>query len=118
AYVHDRRFAYANEGGMIDHGWITRYKLSRVISLLLSIENLSCSPRYVRLLKAALIASVRERLADIRFGPELYCLRSRRRTKVKAAFLEKISQFVTDREAALPSGSHGTATVIEADSRD
>lgn len=116
-YLSDPRFDYTIDQGLVSRGWISRHKLARVITVLRTIEDLDCAARYKRLLLGAAIASVRERVADVGFGPELYCLGYHRGTHVIPAFLSKVRQMVDDR-VSLDTVRAGASVVMDGDARD
>ncbi len=78
---------YLTKSGMITRGWISSLKARKVIALLLAIEATCVSPASKQFFLLALLSAVVRKIADIKFGPEVYCLKKRRRKKVVASFL-------------------------------
>jgi len=109
---------YLAKSGMITRGWISSLKARKVIALLLAIEASCVSPAYKQFFLLALLSAVVRRIADIKFGPEVYCLKQCRRKKVIASFLWYARMMIGDLYKIRDRvGSRVRSKVILGDSR-
>ncbi len=109
---------YLLRSGMVGRRWIDEIPFCISIALLGQIKALDAEPRYTRLLKLALAACIVERVANVRFGPEIYVVPGSGSHDVIAAFKAKVNAIVKDLQAAGELTPQGKAVVVQGDSRD
>jgi DNA modification methylase len=115
----DLTLKYLIDSGMIERGWLSFHKAKKVIDLRSAIELLNLKPSVKKFFNLALISAVIDHIADIKFGPELYCLSSPKRAQVKKSFVDTAERMIDDIEEARSSGIRGApANIITGDSRD
>jgi DNA methylase len=96
ALTNDEALAYLRESGMIERGWISLHKATKVLALNESIERVEMSAAERRFFHLGLMSAVVDRIADIKFGPELYCLKTPKRSQVVSNFVECIDIMIDD----------------------
>jgi hypothetical protein len=82
----DPALHYLVDSGMIQRGWISFYKAKKIMALQQAIRRASTSIEHRKFFSLALVSAVVQRIADIRFGPEVYCLSEPKRSRVTASF--------------------------------
>lgn len=103
--------------GMLERGWINADPLLRVLLVKQKILHLDIPNQSRDLLLLALLEVVR-RVANIRFGPELYC---RRKQKIPCAFLEFekiIKKMACDLQLPSAEQIKTPSLIFEQDARD
>lgn len=90
---------YLRESGMIDRGWLSLYKAKKVVTLRLAIEETTMKPQERKFFRLALISALVGRIADIKFGPEVYCTEPKR-THVRKSFIDFAETMIDDLEKA------------------
>jgi hypothetical protein len=90
---------YLRESGMIDRGWLSLHKARKVVTLRLAIEEAQMKPQERKFFRLALISAVVDRIADIKFGPEVYCVEPKR-THVLTSFINASEMMIDDLENA------------------
>ena len=109
---------YLKNSGMIDRGWLSLYKARKVLALRVAVQDTPMRPIERRFFKLALISALVSRIADIKFGPELYCLSKPKGTAVKRSFVDLVSTMISDVERTRSlECSSVSARVIQGDSR-
>src|SRR5258708_37704928 len=73
-FASDAALQYLRESGMIDRGWLSLHKAKKVLALRAAIQKLAVTPAECRFFNLALVSALVGRIADIKFGPEVYCL--------------------------------------------
>jgi DNA modification methylase len=91
---------YLKDSGMIDRGWLTLHKARKVMALRASIRNTAMSQAYKQFFHLALVSAVVSRIADIKFGPEVYCLPQPRKLPVITSFVEVAETMIEDMKYA------------------
>lgn len=109
---------YLVTSGMLQRGWIDEVPFYVSIALLNQIKNIDADQRYIRLLKLALAACIVERIANVRFGPEIYIVKGSGSHDVLHAFREKIRDIVADLAAVADLRPVPQTTVLRGDSRE
>ena len=109
----DTALTYLQESGMIERGWLSLHKAKKVLSLNAAIEALDMTAAEQRFFHLGLMSAVVDRIADIKFGPEVYCLKTPKRTHVLPHFIDCIATMIGDvedvrrvKEARAPSQVH------------
>ena len=110
-------YDYLQTAGMLERGWISNQPLRKAIAIKSSIESLATSVAYKDALNLALIAEVVQGASNVKFGPELYCVKKRRDADVYAGFEQRVIQIADDLETVRKIDA-GTASVVQGDSRD
>jgi hypothetical protein len=92
----DGALAYLRHSGMIDRGWLSLHKAKRVMALNTAIARLAMSPAERRFFQLGLMSALVDRIADIKFGPEVYCLEQPKRSHVLPHFVNCIMTMIDD----------------------
>ena len=69
--------AYLEKSGMIERGWIARATATQAATIKRWIDRTASGQPVYRFLMLALITTVVKDLANVKFGPELYCVSAR-----------------------------------------
>ena len=86
AYIGDPTYKYLDSTGMLERGWICEEPLKKAICLKHAIRQLNTNWRYKNLLFLALLNTVVRTAANVRFGPELYCIKPKSNVDVFGDF--------------------------------
>jgi len=114
----DAALAYLRESGMIERGWLSLHKARKVLALNAAIETVQMSGAERRFFHLGLMSAVVDRIADIKFGPEVYCLKQPKRLHVIPHFTECITTMIDDIEnVRRAEGMHAQTEVHLGDSR-
>lgn len=109
---------YLRESGMIDRGWLSLHKAKKVLALQAAIQKTAMRPAKRRFFELALISAVVARIADIKFGPEVYCLKTPKRFAVRQSFVTLANTMINDIENARQLGrSRVSSNIFLGDSR-
>jgi len=92
----DPALQYLKGSGMIGRGWISLHKARKVIALGAAIKKTVHKPPEHRFFQLALISALVNRIADIKFGPEVYCLSEPRRFAVNSSFTRHAEKMIDD----------------------
>lgn len=87
---------YLSESGMINRGWISRGKAKKAVALLGSIDAACPSQPYRNFFRLALANAIVRRIADVKFGPEIYCLRRPKCLHVFVSFRKTVEHMIND----------------------
>lgn len=114
----DPTMVYLRDSGMLDRGWIRTDVARDAVAVKRVI--LRIADRSVRkFLLLGLVACVLEDLADVRFGPELYCVAPRDPApRAKDALRERLSLMLGDYQVTEPLRRRRVVRVRLGDSRD
>ncbi len=114
----DIALQYLRESGMIDRGWLSDHKARKVVAIRLAIEQIAMKPPQRKFFRLALISAIVDKIADIKFGPEVYCLPQPKRTQVQASFQETVNTMIGDLARAAPHlRQTASSKIFEGDSR-
>jgi hypothetical protein len=103
---------------MIERGWLSLHKARIVLAIRSAIERTSMSEECRNFFSLALISAVVSRIADVKFGPEVYCLSEPRRLPAVASFVEVAEMMIGDMDHAGSFGQSATpARVLLGDAR-
>ena len=116
AYEADFFCEYLTRGGFLKRRWLSVKPLRKVIAIRRAIQQIQTRASYKGALQLALIAETIRGSANIKFGPELYCGRSRRDASVFAGFRARVEKMAADL-ALVKLVARGTANVILGDAR-
>ncbi|HEX3464302.1 MAG TPA: DNA methyltransferase [Candidatus Elarobacter sp.] len=92
----DNALEYLRSSGMIERGWLSLYKARRVLLIKDVITQLVAKPEVREFFLLALMSALVTRIADIKFGPELYCLPRPRRYPVLKSFIDSAQAMIDD----------------------
>ncbi len=110
--------SYLQQSGMIERGWLSLHKAKIVLALSAAIRTTEMSPEYRRFFYLALVSAVVTRIADIKFGPEVYVLSEPRRLPALGSFVDVAEMMIDDMQYARTLPRMGAASrVLLADSR-
>jgi DNA modification methylase len=87
---------YLFNTGMMKRGWISAYKVKRVLSLMGALDALCTSRAHRDFFRLALVSALVQHIADIKFGPEVYCLALPKRQPVFNSFLRVTRSMIND----------------------
>lgn len=88
--------AYLRDSGMIERGWLSAHKARKVLALRAAIRQTTSSTPYRNFFHLALISAVVSKIADIKFGPEVYCLATPKRSPVTRSFADVADLMIRD----------------------
>jgi DNA modification methylase len=109
---------FLSSSGMIDRGWISAYKARRVLSLMNAFDTLCTSRAHSDFFRLALVSALVQHIADIKFGPEVYCLSRPKRQPVFNSFLRVAQSMIEDLiRIRREKNPHVETRVLLADSR-
>jgi DNA modification methylase len=87
---------FLSNSGMIDRGWISAYKVKRILSLIGAFDD-QCTSRVHRdFFRLALVSALVQHIADIKFGPEVYCFHPPKCQPVFRSFLRVARSMIDD----------------------
>jgi hypothetical protein len=92
----DEGLAYLRDSGMIDRGWLSLHKAKKILAVNTSIDRMDMSEAERRFFRLGLMSAVVDRIADIKFGPEVYCLKEPKRSHVIPHFVNCITTMIND----------------------
>lgn len=95
-YESDPSSRYLESAGLIDRGWISRKPLQRALAIKRAIRCLRTTSHYRDALFLALLSELVTGAANIRFGPELYCVKKKRDHDVFSGFAKRVNQMAAD----------------------
>jgi len=87
---------FLSDSGMINRGWISAYKARRVLSLMRAFDAVCTSRAERDFFRLALVSALVRDIADIKFGPEVYCLSLPKRKPVFKSFLRAAQSMIDD----------------------
>lgn len=108
---------YIIDSGMIERKWISPVPFYKTIAL--REEIVSKAPTgYRDILLLALASLLVSDIANIKFGPELYCVKPKHDVDVLTLFESKLAKIVDDLKTVQKIQSPGEVRVMYGDSRD
>jgi DNA modification methylase len=111
--------AYFRESGMIERGWVQERALLQALLIRETIEHLSIANQELKnLLLLALVACLVEDIADIKFGPELYCVKPKPQLDVWGDYFRKVNEIREDLESIDQRTAHTPCRVVQGDARE
>jgi DNA modification methylase len=114
----DPALAYLQASGMIERGWLSLHKARRILAVNTAIKCAELKPSERKFFRLALLSAVVDRIADIKFGPEVYCLPTPKRTHVFSSFAEATNLMIRElREIRESDRGHTQTGIILGDSR-
>jgi DNA modification methylase len=114
----DPALAYLKSSGMIDRGWLSLHKAKRILAISVAIKRAQISPSERKFFRLALISAVVDRIADIKFGPEVYCLPSPKRTQVFSSFVDATTLMIDEvRDIRSAHPANADSSIVLGDSR-
>jgi len=115
-YETDSFCEYMEQAGFLKRRWMSVKPLRKVVSIRRAIQSLRTRATYKAALQLALIAETIRGSANIKFGPELYCGRSRIDASVFIGFHARLDKMASDL-VLVKSVERGSANVILGDAR-
>jgi hypothetical protein len=115
-YQTDPFYRYLQHEGFLRRRWISVKPLRKIIAIKKAIDGLRTTAAYKNALLLALVAQTVHGSANVKFGPELYCGKSKRDSAVFLGFRERLDKMASDLTlvSTLPRGS---SNVILGDAR-
>jgi hypothetical protein len=115
----DAALAYLRESGMIERGWLSLHKAKKILTINAAINQIEMNSAERRFFHLGLMSAVVDRIADIKFGPEVYCLKHPKRSHVIPQFVECIELMIDDvRKVQQCKDTRARSTVHLGDSRE
>ena len=109
---------YLQKSGMIVRGWLSLHKAKRILAVSTAIKRVELRPSEAEFFHLALVSAVVNRIADIKFGPEVYCLENPKRTPVIGSFVDVAESMIADIEKLRGQNStRARSTIFLGDSR-
>jgi hypothetical protein len=112
----DPTYRYAAEQGLLERGWILEENLLDILSLKVCIKALPVGSAYKRAMMLATMNQLVQGAANVRFGPELYCIKRSDRIDSIAGFQKRVGTMVEDLKIGRLCTS-GKCAIILGDSR-
>ena len=109
----DATYGYLSSSGMLKRRWITSANLYDVLAIKCSIRRSRMAAPYSNVLLLALTHVLLNTASNIRFGPELYCLKTARRADVIKAFSERVAKMADDLRIAENCSPGRTITSLD-----
>jgi hypothetical protein len=117
-FRNDVALNYLRDSGMIDRGWLSVHKAKKILALHAAIRKTEMKPAERRFFELAAVSALVSRIADIKFGPEVYCLGKPKRSPVKRSFVNLVETMISDLEHAREwTRSHVRSSIFLGDSR-
>lgn len=116
-YQIDPFYRYLQSEGFLHRRWISAKPLRKIIAIKRALGRLRTTTEYKNALLLALIAQTVHGSANVKFGPELYCGRSKRDSPVLPGFRKRLEKIASDL-ALVNTMTHGSANVILGDARN
>jgi hypothetical protein len=114
----DPALAYLRSSGMIDRGWLSLHKAKRILALNAAIKRAQVNSYERKFFRLALVSAVVDKIADIKFGPEVYCLKIPKRTQVFGSFVETTNTMIEEvRDIRITRSGATKSNVVLGDSR-
>jgi DNA modification methylase len=110
-------YRYLHESGMLKRGWISKQPLRDALALRAAIKKVAPSRTIRDVLLIALIADLSRKIANMKYGPEIYKGRTRRYVDVWAIFQKNVLQILRDLEK-LEDRRLGQTRVLSGDARN
>lgn len=112
ALISDPTYAYINECGMFDRGWISKANLWDILAIKSSVHSLPIGVAYKDVLLLAAMNELVHTSSNVRFGPELYCGQKSKRVHVLKHFRAHVEQMVEDLKIARACNTSATEVVL------
>jgi len=112
----DTFYKYLRSSGMINRGWITRKSALDAAALKRAITGLRAPQKYRDILLLATANELVNRVSNVKFGPELYCSKTKTTIEMVTAFAKAVDLICEDLSPTA-SVKAGRAQVLEFDSR-
>lgn len=111
-------YKYLRTSGMIKRRWISSHKAQRVVTLASAIQEVCTQPSIQGVFLLALASSTVRRIADIKFGPEVYVRSTPNRHRVDFSFIANVNAMLEDlRDVNHKDQTWPTSTVLLGDAR-
>ena len=92
----DKTYQYLKNSGMIDRKWISEAPLLKSIAIKSAINSLKVKSSLRNALTLALLAEVVKGASNVKFGPEIYCGKSKKDHNVLRGFQKRINEMKAD----------------------
>jgi hypothetical protein len=102
---------YLEASGMIERGWVSHHKAKIVLQIKYAIDAVRMPQQYREFFQLALISALVNKIADIKFGPEVYVVEPRR-IPALASFISFAEQMIADLKATRPWVANESSTSI------
>lgn len=110
-------YKYIKSSGMLERRWIDRQPLRDTLALREAIKRVAPTKTIRDLLLVALISNVSTRIGNMRYGPEIYRGRDRRRVDVWKVFQANYLKLILDLEK-IENKRLGHSRIIQGDARN
>lgn len=107
---------YLQTSGMIERGWLSLHKARIVLSIRRAIREVTMAGAHRNFFLLALISAVVNKIADVKFGPELYCVPPRRLPAMQS-FVEMAELMIAEMNFARSLRNTSESTIYLSDSR-
>lgn len=101
----------------VRNGWVSPYIWNKAAHIYRETKTIS-NPRIRNLVKLAILSTVKEELANIAFGPEIYKRKRKNKTTIKKALSNKIEQIAFDLKGVNAPKRQPKIDVVFDDSRN
>lgn len=109
---------YLRSSGMIKRGWISEPLLLETVLLKRVVGDVATCEEHRDFLLLGLVALVVEKVANIKFGPEVYCVKPRMLKSMMNIYEEKVSSMIADLEKVQEAYDGTPSRVLLGDSRE
>jgi DNA modification methylase len=110
-------YKYLSESGMLDRGWISDVPLRDALALKSSILRVAPDAATRDALLIALIGNLSTGIANMRYGPEIYCGRKKKNVDVWGIFQANILKILQDL-GEIEGEKLGRARIFQGDARN
>jgi hypothetical protein len=107
---------YLQTSGMIERGWLSLHKARIVLSVRRAIRESTVAGTYRNFFYLALVSAVVSKIADVKFGPEIYCVRPRKLPAL-SSFIEVAELMISEMQFAHRLRSTARSNIYLGDSR-
>lgn len=115
--LHTSAYKYLEDSGMLARGWISKVPLRHALALKEAIyraaPNAACRDAFL----LALVSNLSTKIGNMKYGPEIYCVRKRRSVDVWQIFQKNVLQMVKDLLIA-ENAELAAARVLRGDARN
>jgi hypothetical protein len=113
----DPTYEYLVQSGMVDRGWICAEPLKKTIILKDTILTHVTNPSSRDALLLALASELPSKIANMKYGPEIYCGPKLHDVEILPIFRTKVMRMISDLHSS-PAARYGMAKVRKGDSRN
>jgi hypothetical protein len=116
-FKNNSTYQYLKDSGMLARRWISKQPLRDALALKAAIKKVAPTKAIRDLLLVALVADLSTKIGNMKYGPEIYRGRDRRKVNVWQIFQRNFLQVIRDLEK-IENEKLGRAKILRGDARD